>query len=112
MEKGKQGKPLRKKSALPPQHSDSSPPLKEDERAAASGQGGAGISAAACEALTRTTARSRCEGQGDISVLLPTRRTETPPRLQSKESKERAVGFKWTVQSKLSCPVQIHHGRI
>lgn len=39
---GKQGKPLRKKSALPPQHSDSSSPLQGDERAATSGQRGAG----------------------------------------------------------------------
>lgn len=46
---------------------DSSPPLQKEERAAASGQRGAGISVAGCGAHTRTTTKGQCDGEDDIS---------------------------------------------
>lgn len=55
------------RKVLPLPSIDSFPPLQKEERAAASGQRGAGISVAGCGAYTRTTTKGQCDGEDDIS---------------------------------------------
>lgn len=91
---GKQEKPLRKGSALlPPQHSDGSPPLQEDERAATSVQRGAGINAAGCEAEQGEQLRVNVMDRVTFLFLSPLDIHKYYPRLQSKESKTENCGI-------------------